>query len=253
MYISKSFFAFILVSVQFLLIAQPSEISESELYDIESGESVVGFTTLYDIDYADEHDLQLEEGLSSHYGKKFHNRKTANGERYKKDEYSAAHRTLPFGTIVKVTNLSNNKSTLVRINDRGPFLRKRIIDLSYKSAAYIDGTGLAKVKTEYFMPGMVSLPEEANFYFGYSINEKPVILPENSFIVIDSTNSFNEAVIKYENNLHLDSEQSRTFLLVEANKVCGKQTEQSDFMYFIGYFDGKIYKKKTKIVAEKVK
>ena len=74
-----------------------------------------------------------ETGKASYYADVFQNRKTANGERYRHDVLTAAHRTLPFGTRVRVTNLDNGKSVVVRINDRGPFVRGRVIDLS-KSA-----------------------------------------------------------------------------------------------------------------------
>ncbi|GGE56603.1 RplA family protein [Halopseudomonas oceani] len=74
-----------------------------------------------------------ESGLASYYADRLQNRKTANGERYRHDALTAAHRTLPFGTRVRVTNRDNGKSVVVRINDRGPFVRGRVIDLS-KSA-----------------------------------------------------------------------------------------------------------------------
>lgn len=74
-----------------------------------------------------------ETGKASYYADVFQNRKTANGERYRHDVLTAAHRTVPFGTRVRVTNLDNGKSVVVRINDRGPFVRGRVIDLS-KSA-----------------------------------------------------------------------------------------------------------------------
>lgn len=76
----------------------------------------------------------VEEGIASWYGGKFHGRKTANGELYDMYEKTAAHKTLPFGTHVKVANLSNGKEVLVRINDRGPFVKGRIIDLSFAAA-----------------------------------------------------------------------------------------------------------------------
>lgn len=76
-------------------------------------------------------------GLASYYAPKFHGRKTASGERYDKHELTAAHRRLPFGTIVHVVNLRNGKSVDVRINDRGPFIRGRIIDLSYAAAKQV--------------------------------------------------------------------------------------------------------------------
>ena len=73
-------------------------------------------------------------GQASWYGGKFHGRETASGERFNKYEFTAAHRKLPFGTIVRVTNLRNGKEVYVRINDRGPFVKGRILDLSLASA-----------------------------------------------------------------------------------------------------------------------
>lgn len=79
-----------------------------------------------------------ETGEASWYGKKFHGRTTSSGEIYDMHKRSAAHKTLPFGTYVKVINLSNQKNTVVRINDRGPFRKGRVIDLSYAAAREID-------------------------------------------------------------------------------------------------------------------
>lgn len=89
-------------------------------------------------------------GKASYYSNYFHNRKTASGERYCKDSFTAAHRTLPFGTRVKVTNLDNGEDVVVRISDRGPYSKNRIIDLSYAAAKKIGliKTGVAKVKIE---------------------------------------------------------------------------------------------------------
>jgi len=75
-----------------------------------------------------------QRGLASWYGGKFHGRLTSNGERYNMYGRTAAHKTLPFNTYVRVTNLKNGKNTVVRINDRGPFVRGRIIDLTYTAA-----------------------------------------------------------------------------------------------------------------------
>lgn len=249
----KRFFAVILLSFQFLLFAQPSSISNSEISnDEQAAVSVVRYVQLDEINLANDLRIFREEGLSSHYGRKFQNRKTANGERYLKDRYTAAHKTLPFGTIVKVTNQKNGVSTLVRINDRGPWIKKRIIDLSERSVNEIDALGLANVKSEYLMPGMVAIPDDQRYYFGYSSNIAPVILPENSLTIIDSTNLFSNAVELFNSKLHLDSEHSRFFILVGANEVCGKETINSEFKYFIGFFDGKVFKRKSGIVAEKV-
>ncbi len=82
---------------------------------------------------------KIEKGKASYYANKFEGRKTASGEIYKATLKTAAHKTLPFGTMVKVTNLKNKKSVVVRINDRGPFSKIRIIDLSKSAMAEIDG------------------------------------------------------------------------------------------------------------------
>lgn len=78
------------------------------------------------------------QGLASWYGKAFHGRKTASGERFDQNALTAAHRTLPFGTFVRVTSVSSQKSVIVRINDRGPYAYDCIIDLSYAAAQKID-------------------------------------------------------------------------------------------------------------------
>lgn len=79
----------------------------------------------------------LGTGVASYYGKRFHGRLTANGERFNMNAMTAAHKTLPFGTKVRVTNPRNGKSVVVRINDRGPFIRGRTIDLSRGAARKI--------------------------------------------------------------------------------------------------------------------
>jgi rare lipoprotein A len=89
-------------------------------------------------------------GVASWYGPGFHGRTTANGERYNMNDMTAAHKSLKFGTMVKVTNETNGKSVVVRINDRGPYVGKRIIDLSKSAAQAIDmiGPGTASVTVE---------------------------------------------------------------------------------------------------------
>ncbi|MBI4652201.1 septal ring lytic transglycosylase RlpA family protein [Candidatus Desantisbacteria bacterium] len=92
----------------------------------------------------------VQTGIASWYGKDFHGKKTSSGEIYDMNLKTAAHKTLPLGTYVKVTNLENDKIIVVRINDRGPFVRDRIIDLSYAAAKElnIDIAGTGKVKIE---------------------------------------------------------------------------------------------------------
>ena len=102
-----------------------------------------------------------QEGLASWYGGKFQGRQTANGEIFDTNKFTAAHKTLAFGTVVKVTNLENGESTVVRINDRGPFIPGRIIDLSRAAAVAIGlaGKGVAKVRVEELPSGS---PEAAD-------------------------------------------------------------------------------------------
>lgn len=97
-----------------------------------------------------------DAGISGHaswYGAQHHGRKTASGEPFNQNALTAAHRTLAFGTKVKVTNTLNNKSVVVRINDRGPFTKGRIIDLSRAAAAKIDmikqGVAPVRVQVQY--------------------------------------------------------------------------------------------------------
>jgi rare lipoprotein A len=96
------------------------------------------------------HSAAVQSGEASWYGPDFHGKLTSNKEIYDMYDMTAAHNSLPFGTYVMVTNLSNGKSVIVRINDRGPFVKERIIDLSYAAALALDmiTPGTAPVKLE---------------------------------------------------------------------------------------------------------
>ena len=104
-----------------------------------------------------------QRGHASWYGKKFHGRKTASGERYDMYKMTAAHPTLPIPSYVRVTNLENERSVVVRVNDRGPFLRGRVIDLSYTAAKKLDyiRQGSARVEVEAILPGEATLAKSA--------------------------------------------------------------------------------------------
>jgi rare lipoprotein A len=124
----------------------------------------------------------FEVGTASWYGGKFQGRKTANGEIFDTNKFTAAHRTLPFHTKVKVTNLENGKTTTVRINDRGPFVRGRIIDLSRAAAKELDmiHSGTAKVRIEIIgAADSIPLPEP-------EIPEKPPERPSGPAAGADS-------------------------------------------------------------------
>ncbi|WP_078084352.1 septal ring lytic transglycosylase RlpA family protein [Microbulbifer mangrovi] len=142
-----------------------------------------------------------ERGHASWYGTKFHGRKTANGEVYNMYALSAAHKTLPLPSYAKVTNLDNGRSIIVRVNDRGPFVPGRIIDLSYTAAqklGYID-KGVARVEVVALDPESLpsateslavekdaaarkGLPQDASFK-----------LPENTFLQVGAYSSASQA------------------------------------------------------------
>ena len=118
-------------------------------------------------------------GLASWYGEDFQGRYTSNREIYNMFEMTAAHKTLPFGTRVMVTNLNNGKSVAVRINDRGPFVGERIIDLSYAAAGMIDmvGCGVAPVRLDILPAGS---PAGAPALPRYSVQVGAFIYEDNA-------------------------------------------------------------------------
>ena len=89
-------------------------------------------------------------GLASYYGEKFHGRKTANGETFNMYKLTAAHRVLPLGTVVQVTHLTNGRRVVVKVNDRGPFIEGRVLDLSFAAALELEmvAAGTAEVMIE---------------------------------------------------------------------------------------------------------
>jgi len=115
----------ILLTVFFLGKCSPSSRFSSKISSQQ--QSVISDNTDGDVFY----------GESSYYAEKFHGRKTANGEIFDMYKKTAAHKSLPFNTILQVTNLENNQSVIVRVNDRGPFVGGRILDLSYGAAKEI--------------------------------------------------------------------------------------------------------------------
>jgi rare lipoprotein A len=118
----------------------------------------------------------LQTGQASWYGLKFQGRKTATGESYDMNALTCAHRSLPLGSWLRVTNLSNRKSILVRVNDRGPMVRSRIVDLSYAAARAVDLAGTGKVKLERVD---ISDPEVVRTFVAQlsSMPEFPQLLP----------------------------------------------------------------------------
>lgn len=114
-------------------------------------------------------------GKASWYGQPFHGRRTANGEKYNMYAFTAAHKSLPFGSRLLVVNLQNNRSLMVRVNDRGPYIGGRILDLSYAAAKELDmvGSGVTPVWVEVYPPNTEKIVATAgwkkNKYALYSL------------------------------------------------------------------------------------
>jgi len=127
-----------------------------------------------------------EMGYASWYGKEFDGRPTSSGEIYDMHAFSAAHRTLPLGTVAEVTHLGNGRSVRVRINDRGPFVANRIVDLSYGAAKEIDmaDQGLAKVR-------LVAWPKKAD------LSSRCFTVQVGSFLVEENAKRFREKMERY--------------------------------------------------------
>ncbi len=128
------------------------------------------------------------EGTASWYGNKFHGHKTSNGEIYDMYSFSAAHKSLPLPTYVKVTNLANQRSVIVRVNDRGPFHGDRLIDLSYAAAARLDyhKKGLARVRIEAITPKPGEVYTESNVSTPQPVQVAPVY--NSSVVTVSQTN-----------------------------------------------------------------
>ena len=126
-------------------------------------------------------------GVASWYGPDFHGKTTSSGDAYDMHDFTSAHRTLPFDTMLKVTNLQTNRSTVVRVNDRGPFVDDRIIDLSFAAAKDIGivSSGVAKVKLE-----VVGFNKEVNF----DETKKEIISPTTPKIEIETKDITSEFI-----------------------------------------------------------
>lgn len=172
------------------------------------------------------------EGSASYYADKFHRKMTANGERFDMNDYSAAHKTLPFGTILRVTNVRNNKKTFVRINDRGPYSGSRIIDLSKKAAKDLGHLGLYRVKLEGFKLGQKKFRNaEKDYFFGLSYENDFVCLPKEHYYMIDSTSKFGEIVRMY--NLAITHDPD-VMIVVDASEKNQMEIKKSGFKYYLG-------------------
>lgn len=151
-----------------------------------------------------------EEGMASWYGRRFHGKKTSSGEPYDMYAMTAAHPTLPIPSYVRVTSLANGKSVVVRINDRGPFHSKRIIDLSYTAAAKLGyaGKGSARVRVDSLAPTVYGMKDEAI--------KDGIYLQVGAFA---SSDNARQLMARLTRELALDASQSRVIFAGNLHRV----------------------------------
>ena len=160
-------------------------------------------------------------GTSSHYADKFHGRLTANGETFNMYDYTCANKELPFGTILKITNLDNGETTLVKVNDRGPYVNDRIIDLSYAAAKKIGNLGLPKIKAESFTSNY-NVDKNTHFY-GFSEDADLITVNQEDVEIISETVDWSEAIKLYR-ALKKKSNINSTYIFTIADKKYYKKT-----------------------------
>lgn len=173
-----------------------------------------------------------QQGIASWYGKQFHEKKTANGETYNMHAMTAAHKTLPFGTMVEVINIENRKSTIVRINDRGPFCRDRIIDLSYSAAReigmIINGTAAVEIialgSDDEYLSDSGGDPKTAYFTGDFTIQAGAFSNPDNA-------ENFKKSLEKITPDVHIASfiKNGLTFYRVRVGRFTSlKQARETE-------------------------
>ena len=163
-------------------------------------------------------------GLASWYGADFHGKKTANGEIYDMYAVSAAHKTLPFNTYVSVNNLENGRKIRVRINDRGPFVRGRIIDLSYTAADKLGIVGPGTARVEIIALGMASGPspikEEPKSFDPVDYQKGNFTFQVGAFLDRQNAERLEAKLAKVYTHAHIATYQSgdKTFYRVRVGK-----------------------------------
>ncbi|MBX7155195.1 MAG: septal ring lytic transglycosylase RlpA family protein [Candidatus Kapaibacterium sp.] len=164
-----------------------------------------------------------KQGQASYYGNDFHGKSTANGQRFDMNGFTAAHRTLPFGTVLRITNPDNKTSIIVLVNDRGPFVGNREVDMAEGAARAIDVT-LNKVTIEGFSP--------RSFYgdsvlIGFSAPSYEAFrLPISQLNVLDTVGSFSDAIRIHRTNASKFTDQQVYLIIAPTNhgaRECGYQ------------------------------
>jgi rare lipoprotein A (peptidoglycan hydrolase) len=178
-----------------------------------------------------------ETGNASWYGKRFHNRKTASGERYNMFALTAAHKKLPLGSIVRVKNNKTNETVLLKINDRGPYVKKRIIDLSYASAQFVSGATNPNVQIETLLAQDNShlIPNDDKYFFGFSYDLPLVCIPSKVINFVYNTDDFDTVVAKY-NEILKENPGKLVYIFTDAGKIKYKYNNLQE-NYYVGIFN----------------
>ena len=160
----------------------------------------------------------VQTGLASWYGPNFHGKTTSSREIYNMYDMTAAHRSLPFGTYVMVTNLNNGRSVKVKINDRGPFVEGRIIDLSYAAAQVLDAVG----------PGIIPVKIEILTDESPSISAQRFVVQVGSFVSKDNASSLQKKLKKFFRDVYVSTFQTskQTFYRVRI-KASNRENAES--------------------------
>lgn len=211
----------------------PNELDLSK-YEIDYTVSE-DFNEKTDVTKNEAEEIMRLSGTASHYADKFHGRLTANGEIFNMYDYSCAHKKLPFGTILKVTEKKNGKSILVRVNDRGPYVDDRIIDLSFGAASYLGNLGLPKITAEGFNTKEYAKEiSKGNYYFGFSEKSELICVQEDKIKILESVDDFTQAV-KFHRQFMEKTAVKNVYIFVKAQNSYRKYNE-----YFIGYVKSEI-------------
>ncbi len=227
-----SFFVISVLFAKIFLFANES-ITKSEAFDNKSDASL-NIQKILENDIS-EYFYYKQEGRTSWYGRRFHNRRTSSGEKFDMYSLTVAHRFIPFETIVRVTNVDNGKSILARVTDRGPFVRSKILDLSYYSAKKLEALGNPKVKIEALLPDEEpSVEVSGNYLFGYSYDYPLVCLPENNFQILAEFSDFDVAIEYYEQILE-KFHDFFVYLLIPSNQSLESVREGKTRKYSIGF------------------
>lgn len=252
MFIRQKIILILILLIQAFVLSSCKLRSCNNSYDENySGSVKVGNPyTIKSKTYEPKLDHQYDEvGTASWYGDDFHCKKTANGEYFNKHQLSAAHNTLPLPSVVKVTNLENNRSVNVVINDRGPFSKKRIIDVSEKAAISLGmkSKGLATVRIQF-------LPKETNELMAKIASKKKIYYKSDSKHKLIS--KFEVVVAEYTDQedalttMHKLSKIGKVHLIVGSNHkfkvvLAAANKEKAKILFKkvknLGYSDAKIY------------